>query len=70
MLNFPASERAQYCSCPGEQNRLVWGTQVIIWATHLLNVVLHDDAPDEETQIAGADKSLERTARRGGYSRE
>jgi CRP/FNR family transcriptional regulator, cyclic AMP receptor protein len=31
----------------------------------LLNVVLHDDASDEETQIAGADKSLERTTRRG-----
>ena len=31
----------------------------------LLNVVLHDDASDQETQIAGADKSLERPARRG-----
>jgi CRP/FNR family transcriptional regulator, cyclic AMP receptor protein len=31
----------------------------------LLNIVLHDDAPDDESQIADAGKCLEPTARRG-----
>src|SRR5256885_13824661 len=30
----------------------------------LLNIVLYDDAPDDESQIADADKCLEPTARR------